>query len=366
MAPRLGYTRPFAAKFLVSGPAPPGRVLNYVRRIKTGDYETLERGPGGPTNLDHWTVCFMVGLGLVEPQSPFPYGRVSPAEMLRLTGDGERLVQLLRGCPSTFPDGSSPSVLRSLRRTLERRPRTYEAVCDLILDSPSLTNFRIFLASQPSAQVRHDDAFYREYGEQFGVKDAAFNRVPSVLQMAQVCGLAPLTGTSTTSGVVVHYASRRSRDTRSVRNRVKREVSIRSEEQERLVDDLVDDMGADAPTRVRAVVNTIKRNLGISARLKDLYRGKCQLCGSTFRKRDGSNYSESHHIVSLGMHGADRLSNIVILCANCHRKLHYAEVRHLPVRGEHRYVRINGETVEIRYSPAHRRFLSSGPESSGR
>ena len=42
---KFGFVTPFEAKYLVSGPAPPGRVLNHVRRIKNADYSTLVRGP---------------------------------------------------------------------------------------------------------------------------------------------------------------------------------------------------------------------------------------------------------------------------------------------------------------------------------
>ncbi len=366
MPRRLSYVRPFPPKFLVSGPAPPGRVLNYVRRLKAGDYDTLVRGPNDPRNLDHWTVCFMVGLGLVESRLPFPYGPVTASEKLNLTGPGERLFQLLRRFRVSFPEGSGPAAIRSIRRTLESRPQVYEEVSRILLDSPSLVNFRIFLASRPNPEVRHDDTFYREYGGEFGIDEAAFNRVPSVLQMAQLCGVVPLSGADTPSEVVVRYSGSRGTGSRTLKARVRHEIRSRSEDQDRAIDDLADDLGSGVPVHAHAVVTLVKRNVLLSDRLKRLYGGRCQICRSTFKKRDGENYSESHHVVPLGKRGADRLSNIVILCANCHRKMHYAEVRHLPPAGYRQYVMINGETVEIHYSTPHRRFLSSGRESSGR
>ncbi|NIM46180.1 MAG: hypothetical protein GTO54_11240, partial [Nitrososphaeria archaeon] len=37
----------------------------------------------------------------------------------------------------------------------------------------------------------------------------------------------------------------------------------------------------------------------------------------------GEFYSEGHHLVPLGENGYDSLSNVVILCPLCHKKLHY-------------------------------------------
>ena len=53
-------------------------------------------------------------------------------------------------------------------------------------------------------------------------------------------------------------------------------------------------------------------------------RGICQLCNqpAPFCTRDGEPYLETHHIHRLSEGGEDVMENPVILCPNCHRKMH--------------------------------------------
>lgn len=56
--------------------------------------------------------------------------------------------------------------------------------------------------------------------------------------------------------------------------------------------------------------------------------GRCELCGQTgFRMESGSLYLETHHIVSLAEGGIDSDYNVVALCAQNHRRAHYADDR---------------------------------------
>lgn len=65
-------------------------------------------------------------------------------------------------------------------------------------------------------------------------------------------------------------------------------------------------------------------------RMRALYRaqGVCQLCGQPgFVTMSGKIYLETHHVVPLGEGGYDALSNVVALCANDHRRAHFAGER---------------------------------------
>lgn len=72
---------------------------------------------------------------------------------------------------------------------------------------------------------------------------------------------------------------------------------------------------------------------------------RCQLCDAMglnaigFRKRSGEPYVEAHHVmpVSKGEIGSLAASNILTVCANHHRQLHYGQVD----------VRISARTFEI-------------------
>jgi 5-methylcytosine-specific restriction endonuclease McrA len=53
--------------------------------------------------------------------------------------------------------------------------------------------------------------------------------------------------------------------------------------------------------------------------------GLCEYCKeSAFIKEDGLGYLEVHHLRSLAEGGSDTIQNTVAICANCHRKMHFA------------------------------------------
>lgn len=71
-----------------------------------------------------------------------------------------------------------------------------------------------------------------------------------------------------------------------------------------------------------------KRDPKVKAWIIKNAKGKCECCSDDgFIKEDGNTYLEIHHLRSLTEHGSDTPRNAVALCANCHRKLHYAKDR---------------------------------------
>lgn len=55
-------------------------------------------------------------------------------------------------------------------------------------------------------------------------------------------------------------------------------------------------------------------------------KGKCEICASPapFRRAsDGSPYLEIHHKKPLNLGGEDTPDNIIVVCPNCHRKIHF-------------------------------------------
>ena len=77
------------------------------------------------------------------------------------------------------------------------------------------------------------------------------------------------------------------------------------------------------PESTSTTVDRIKRDARLVRNLKELYDGRCQVCGDTFQTTAGKNYSEAAHIVPLErrLPGIDSYLNIAILCATCHRKV---------------------------------------------
>lgn len=104
---------------------------------------------------------------------------------------------------------------------------------------------------------------------------------------------------------------------------------------------------------------TYKRNKKLSKEIKQIYSNKCQICGFTFKKISGENYSETHHLISLGKDGSDELKNLVCVCPNCHKKLHYAKTELGKFSENILKIKINEEQKEIKYKMEHFKLIFS-------
>ncbi|MBC6431445.1 hypothetical protein FM036_11770 [Nostoc sp. HG1] len=101
---------------------------------------------------------------------------------------------------------------------------------------------------------------------------------------------------------------------------------------------------------VRRII--IKRYKKIIDELKDKYNNQCQFenCKFTFQKVNGSFYSEGHHLIQLSKKGSQKADNVVILCPNHHRMLHYANTEFGNIlENNKRLIKINGENFYILY-----------------
>ena len=92
------------------------------------------------------------------------------------------------------------------------------------------------------------------------------------------------------------------------------------------------------PKVKQRISNFIERGT-IAFKVKKLMEYKCLICKalkvedefSSFQKNDGKRYVETHHVepVSNLKTGALGLSNLLTVCANHHRQLHYGKVERL-------------------------------------
>ena len=91
------------------------------------------------------------------------------------------------------------------------------------------------------------------------------------------------------------------------------------------------------PAEREARVKRLARNQRLVVDLKALYGGRCQCCGFTFAKKDGSPYSEAAHIrrISLRKADLDVKDNLLVLCPNHHKMLDHGplEIRFDPASG---------------------------------
>lgn len=66
-----------------------------------------------------------------------------------------------------------------------------------------------------------------------------------------------------------------------------------------------------------------KRNAVVTEKIKKLRNYTCQFCGTTILKKDGTRYIEACHINPKKHRGPETLTNILILCPNCHKEFDY-------------------------------------------
>jgi hypothetical protein len=103
---------------------------------------------------------------------------------------------------------------------------------------------------------------------------------------------------------------------------------LKKEEEKNLKDleiDLEELIDEDSNYKKTKIIDSFKRNFSLVKELKEKH-SSCQICDFTFKKKNGENYNEVHHIVPLSNKGKDAEINTLVLCANCHRQLHYAKI----------------------------------------
>lgn len=77
------------------------------------------------------------------------------------------------------------------------------------------------------------------------------------------------------------------------------------------------------PSRSQQTSTQVQRSPYVSAYIKRLAAGKCDLCnGDSPFSINGRPFLECHHIKQLAKGGGDTIDNCVALCPNCHRKMH--------------------------------------------
>lgn len=84
--------------------------------------------------------------------------------------------------------------------------------------------------------------------------------------------------------------------------------------------------GVIQPERVVVTTTVIMRLPGVIAYVLRRAKGRCEACNSPapFKKANGDDYLEVHHVKPLAEGGSDRIENAVALCPNCHRAMHSA------------------------------------------
>ena len=116
---------------------------------------------------------------------------------------------------------------------------------------------------------------------------------------------------------------------------------------------------AKSPVKKERLVKKVERG-GTGDWMKDYRKHKCQICEKLgtnpegFKTRKGIPYTEAHHVDQVGTGGSLGLENIIVVCANHHRQMHYGNVEILQTAsGNSEFIfRIDGGEIRVdRFQP---------------
>ncbi|MXP47436.1 HNH endonuclease [Altererythrobacter luteolus] len=90
----------------------------------------------------------------------------------------------------------------------------------------------------------------------------------------------------------------------------------------------LDQVDKASPKRTEATSQPFVRDPAVRRNVLRRSKGHCELCGQRgFLMVNGALYLETHHVIPLSEGGPDTEHNVVALCADDHRRAHYASDR---------------------------------------
>lgn len=89
--------------------------------------------------------------------------------------------------------------------------------------------------------------------------------------------------------------------------------------------------GISKPNIISSAVTAYQRDPNVKAWVLKNSNWICECCKkhSPFISSDGYPFLEVHHMKRLSDGGSDTITNVVALCPNCHREIHYGVNRNL-------------------------------------
>jgi 5-methylcytosine-specific restriction protein A len=92
--------------------------------------------------------------------------------------------------------------------------------------------------------------------------------------------------------------------------------------------EFADQFSIEGPERREISTSAFVRSADVRRAVLCRAAGRCELCGEIgFTTVSGAVYLETHHVLPLGEQGPDVVWNVVALCANDHRRLHFSAER---------------------------------------
>jgi predicted HNH restriction endonuclease len=102
--------------------------------------------------------------------------------------------------------------------------------------------------------------------------------------------------------------------------------------------------------RAKKISNHLDRGDSVSRALKQILGCQCQICGwKGFKKRDGAEFIEAHHLnqISERYLGSLCTENIILVCPNCHREIHFGGDIKIGDDGDINIIELSNKTVHV-------------------
>jgi len=106
-----------------------------------------------------------------------------------------------------------------------------------------------------------------------------------------------------------------------------------------------------APKVKHYLAKRIERANAIGGKVKELNKYVCQICGlQPFTTKTGRLYAEAHHHTPLHRLTTGSLAsqNVICVCANCHRKIHYGNVELIAADDDVIKFDVDGKRVNVK------------------
>jgi putative restriction endonuclease len=105
------------------------------------------------------------------------------------------------------------------------------------------------------------------------------------------------------------------------------------------------------PQKQHVITTRIERDTAIGGKVKELNKYVCQICGFLpFTQRTGRPFAEAHHVIPLHKREPGSLAsqNVICVCANCHRKMHYGNTTIVEVTSNEIIFEIDGQQIHAK------------------
>ncbi len=310
-----------AFKNMLSGPAPAGRILNYL--YLTGKGELKHRNGNRKTGLtdgigDAWCTEFMIGLGLVRLGN-----EVGSARKLALTANGERLFGLMNDGYTRFNEGVHNSDILTLRSQINAcHPDLLKVFEEIFVNTFPFLTLKEYL-KENGYSYKDSNSFSKDFfeavAELYGdnAREAGFNRVPSLIQLCKLFGFVELK-----QGV--HFIKSKLENTGSsipVYEYTESELVKEVEQIDRLFElgaDIAEKYGEDGTVFASGVVRNSDLQRKFKNNLSVEQNHRCVICGlKTDSLLIGSHIKPA---AKCNVHEKADTQNGLLLCAN-HDKL---------------------------------------------